>query len=125
MHDALRTLGLRIRDLRSHRGFSQEAFADIAGVHRTYMGHLERGEKNLSFLSMLKVANALGISLSELLTGVEDPKSTATPARRAAAVPAAATKRALDQVAKLEQNIRALKALLSEIGPAPRHTKRR
>jgi len=74
MDDALRRLGIRIRELRTQRGWSQEAFADVAGVHRTYMGHLERGEKNVSFLSILRVANALGITLSELLAGLEKYK---------------------------------------------------
>jgi len=76
MNQALRRLGTRIRELRSKRGWSQEAFADIAGVHRTYMGHLERGEKNVSFMSMARVAKALGITMSNLLSGVDTPDHT-------------------------------------------------
>ena len=59
--ELLQRLGRRIRDLRTQRGWSQEQFADVCGVHRTYMGHLERGEKNLSFSSIVRVANALDV----------------------------------------------------------------
>jgi transcriptional regulator with XRE-family HTH domain len=64
---SLKLLGERIRDLRKARGWSQERFADVCGVHRTYMGHLERGEKNVSFNTLVRLADALGITLSELL----------------------------------------------------------
>jgi len=111
MDDALRRLGIRIRELRTRRGWSQEAFADIAGVHRTYMGHLERGEKNLSFLSILRVANALGVTLSELLAGLEKGDSARITNRKIAGVPAA-NNRALEEVAALERSVRALKGLL-------------
>jgi len=52
-------------------GFSQEAFADHCGVHRTFMGTIERGETNLSFKNLAKLAAALGITLSQMLSGVE------------------------------------------------------
>jgi len=67
----LKVLGLRIRDLRRAQSLSQEAFADKCGVHRTFMGTLERGESNLSFSNLLKVASTLGISMAELLEGVD------------------------------------------------------
>ena len=72
MDALLRSLGGRIRELRVQRGWSQEEFADVAGVHRTYVGHLERGEKNVSFSSLVRVAETFGITLAELLTGVEE-----------------------------------------------------
>jgi transcriptional regulator with XRE-family HTH domain len=53
--------------LRKARGWSQERFADVCGVHRTYMGHLERGEKNVSFNTLVRLSDALGIAMSELL----------------------------------------------------------
>jgi transcriptional regulator with XRE-family HTH domain len=53
------------------RGYSQEAFADHCGVHRTFMGTIERGETNLSFKNLAKLSAALGITLSQLLSGVE------------------------------------------------------
>jgi transcriptional regulator with XRE-family HTH domain len=120
MDDALRRLGIRIRELRTRRGWSQEAFADIAGVHRTYMGHLERGEKNLSFLSILRVANALGVTLSELLAGLEKGDSARITNRKTAGV-RAANNRALEEVAALERSVRALKGLLGEIAPSSKH----
>jgi transcriptional regulator with XRE-family HTH domain len=67
----LQALGQRIRELRSKRGYSQEGFADLCGVHRTFMGSIERGETNLSFQNLVKVAAALEITLSQLVSGVE------------------------------------------------------
>jgi len=69
--DLLRALGQRIRELRSGQGYSQEAFADKCGVHRTFMGTIERGESNLSFLNIAKVAATLGIPLSSLFLNLE------------------------------------------------------
>jgi transcriptional regulator with XRE-family HTH domain len=68
----LRSLGQRIRDLRAARGWSQEEFADVCGVHRTYIGHVERGEKNVSVGTLARVAGAFEIKLSELFAGIED-----------------------------------------------------
>ena len=67
----LRALGQRIRELRTERGFSQEGFADKCGVHRTFMGTIERGESNLSFQNIAKVATTLGVSLSRLFSDLE------------------------------------------------------
>lgn len=67
----LKALGLRIRELRSKQGYSQEGFADRCGVHRTFMGTVERGESNLSFHNLVKISAALGVTLSRLLSGVE------------------------------------------------------
>jgi transcriptional regulator with XRE-family HTH domain len=53
------------------KGYSQEAFADHCGVHRTFMGTIERGETNLSFKNLARLADALGITFSQLLSGVE------------------------------------------------------
>src|SRR5580658_10270452 len=69
--ELLKSLGQRIRELRVQRGWSQEEFAEVCGVHRTYMGHLERGEKNVSFSSLARVAGALSLPISELFTGLE------------------------------------------------------
>ncbi len=67
----LLALGQRVRELRSKAGYSQEAFADHCGVHRTFMGTIERGETNLSFKNLVRISTALGITLSRLLSGVE------------------------------------------------------
>jgi transcriptional regulator with XRE-family HTH domain len=67
----LKALGQRIRELRTERGYSQESFADKCGVHRTFMGTVERGESNLSFQNIARVAEALGVTLSTLFLGLE------------------------------------------------------
>ncbi len=64
-------LGKRIRDLRRKKGFSQESFADHCGLHRTYMGGIERGEHNLTIQTALTISKGLGISVSKLLSGIE------------------------------------------------------
>src|SRR5260370_13827330 len=66
-----KALGGRIRDLRTLRGWSQEEFAAKAHVHRTFAGSLERGEKNCSFHALVLIAQCFGITLSELLSGLE------------------------------------------------------
>ncbi len=65
-----KSLGLRIRDLRKQRGFSQEAFAAACGLDRSYMGALERGERNVTLNSLRIIAKTLGVSLSELFKGL-------------------------------------------------------
>jgi DNA-binding XRE family transcriptional regulator len=54
-----KALGQRVRQLRAKKGYSQEAFADSMGVHRTFVGTIERGESNLSFLNLVKISQAL------------------------------------------------------------------
>ena len=58
--------GNRVRKLRKERGWSQEAFADECGLHRTYIGAIERGERNVSLNNIHAIANALGIPVKEL-----------------------------------------------------------
>lgn len=64
-------LGQAIRHLRKAAGFSQEGFANACGVHRTYMGALERGERNVSLDNIAKVAAALGLPVSSLFVEAE------------------------------------------------------
>jgi transcriptional regulator with XRE-family HTH domain len=71
VRDLQLALGRRIRQLRLEKGFSQESFADQCGLHRTYMGGIERGEHNLTIGTVLTVSQGLGITMSELLTGIE------------------------------------------------------
>jgi transcriptional regulator with XRE-family HTH domain len=66
-----RKLGERVRALRKEKGFSQEGFADACGLHRTYMGSIERGETNPTLSSLATIARALKISTSKLLEGVD------------------------------------------------------
>ncbi len=62
----LQTFGQKIRKLRKQRGFSQEQLADLAGIDRSYMGHIERGEKNITLLKIYQISNALNISPRDL-----------------------------------------------------------
>ena len=64
-------LGRAIRRLRKAAGYSQEDFADFVGVHRTYMGAVERGEVNISLKNMEKIAGSLEITASKLLREAE------------------------------------------------------
>lgn len=63
---ARKDFGKRLRELRTAKGFSQESFADSVGLHRTYIGSIERGEQNVSIDNISKLAKALKISLAEL-----------------------------------------------------------
>jgi len=58
--------GKKIREVRAERGLSQEALADIANVHRTYIGMVERAEKNITLLNIQKLAKALKIDIRDL-----------------------------------------------------------
>ncbi len=60
-------LGLAIRNRRKVRGWSQEDLGFESGLHRTYIGVLERGEKNISLRNLILVASTLGTKASELL----------------------------------------------------------
>ncbi len=63
--------GALVRRLRKEQGFSQEGFAFRVGVHRTYMGDIERGEKNVTLVTANKIAKALGLTLAGLLLEME------------------------------------------------------
>lgn len=63
--------GLAVRAERERRGLSQEAFALLAGVHRTYVGGVERGERNISLRNIVAFARALGITPSKLIERAE------------------------------------------------------
>lgn len=58
--------GMQVRKFRNERGLSQEAFADLCGLDRTYIGGIERGERNVALKNIERIANALGISISVL-----------------------------------------------------------
>jgi len=58
--------GDRVRELRKQRGLSQEKLAALSGLHRTYIGSVERAERNLTLKTMAKLAHSLDMSLAEL-----------------------------------------------------------
>jgi transcriptional regulator with XRE-family HTH domain len=72
MEDIRIRFGTRVRQLRNDRGWSQEAFADRAGLHRTYIGSVERGEQNISLENIEKLAATLGVSLAKLFAPFTD-----------------------------------------------------
>ena len=64
--------GNRIRKLRLAQGISQETLAYRANLHRTYIGAVERGERNITLVNADRIATALGVTLTECLQGMED-----------------------------------------------------
>ena len=65
--DILIKFGNKVREERLKKNLSQEAFADKVGVHRTYIGMIERAEKNITLINIQKLADGLGISISDLM----------------------------------------------------------
>lgn len=63
--------GNRVRQIRKQQKLSQEELADRAHVHRTYIGMIERAEKNITLRNIKKVGKALGMSISDLFKGLE------------------------------------------------------
>jgi len=71
MSSTRQKLGKAVRRLRTERGYSQESFADAIGVHRTFMGAVERGETNISLDNIVRIAKGLRLSLAEFFAEVE------------------------------------------------------
>ena len=67
MTDVLHRFGGKLRVVRRKQGVSQEKLAELAGLHRTYVSSVERGERNVSLLNIEKLAVALGVSLRTLM----------------------------------------------------------
>ena len=70
-----RQLGSLIRGLRVKQGMSQEEFADRCSLHRTHIGSIERGEKTITIETAYKIAQALGMPLSQLFRRLEMEQS--------------------------------------------------
>lgn len=65
--DLQKDVGRRVRRIRTERGISQEELARAVGVHRTYLGGVERGERNLTLRSVERLADRLGVDVRVLL----------------------------------------------------------
>lgn len=63
----LLTFGTNVQKIRKERNLSQEKLAELAGLHRTYIGMIERAEKNITLCNMEKIAKALGVDIKDLL----------------------------------------------------------
>lgn len=69
--ETLEKFGTRIREARVRLGYSQEEFAELVGVHRTYVGMIERGEKNITLRNIEKFAHALDLKIAELFEEID------------------------------------------------------
>jgi len=68
--DIAARFGAQVRESRKAKGLSQEAFADLCGLDRTYVGGIERGERNVALRNIERIAKALGVSISALMAGL-------------------------------------------------------
>lgn len=73
-HPNLIKIGKRIRDLRKKRGYSQEDFAAVAQLGRSYAGRVERGEQNISMQSLIQIALILEVEVGELFPPLSELK---------------------------------------------------
>lgn len=64
--DVKKKFGGRVREIRKEKGLSQEKLADLAGLDRTYISDVERGERNISLVNIIKIANAFNINVKDL-----------------------------------------------------------
>lgn len=70
MEDTSKIIGERLRSYRNKKKMSQEAVAELAGMHPPYIGQLERGEKNATIDSIVKISRALNLPLEELFANI-------------------------------------------------------
>jgi transcriptional regulator with XRE-family HTH domain len=68
-HEIKNRFGSRVKELRQKKGLSQESLAHVCGLDRTYVGSVERGERNISLLNIHLIARALGIPVKDLFNG--------------------------------------------------------
>ena len=68
--DICKKFGTSVRELRIAQGLSQEVLAQKAGLHRTYIGGIERGERNVSLINIEKIASALNLSIVDIIEGI-------------------------------------------------------
>lgn len=64
-------LGKNLRSFRLNKELSQEKLAELTGLHRTYIGGVERGERNISLVNLVRIARILEIPVAELVKGIE------------------------------------------------------
>jgi transcriptional regulator with XRE-family HTH domain len=69
--DPRKKFGEHVRSLRKKRGWSQEELAEACGLHRTYVGAVERGERNVSLINITQLARALSVKPRNLLEDID------------------------------------------------------
>lgn len=74
-HDIQKAFGQAIRKFRTNKGISQEKFANMCNLHRTYISDIERGQRNVSLENIDKMAIALSINISDIFKEVENHES--------------------------------------------------
>lgn len=75
MADIKKIFGKNVRTYRETKGLSQEKLAHLCGLHRTYIGSIERGERNISLGNIQKIANALQVEIIDLFKGIDAKKN--------------------------------------------------
>jgi transcriptional regulator with XRE-family HTH domain len=73
----LAALGIRVQNLRRRKGLSQERLGELASLHRTYIGSVERGLRNVSLINLARLAEALGVTVSELCKSIDRSEAVA------------------------------------------------
>lgn len=66
LNDPVQIVAIQIRDLRTQKNWSQEELAEKSGLHRTYIGSVERGERNITLRTLQRIADALGCEMTAL-----------------------------------------------------------
>ena len=107
--EVLKLVGARIRLLRKGRGLSQEALGEKGGFHFSYIGQVERGEKNISLLNLAQIAEALEVNLIQLFSYV-DEKTEVTSVDNTIQEVVGMLRESTDEKIKLAKNV--LKELL-------------
>lgn len=79
MNKIAKIVGQRIRNYRTEKGLSQEKLAEMSGCHPTYIGQIERGEKNATLESIEKIISAMGIPLSKLFEKIGENNADSFP----------------------------------------------
>ncbi len=79
MSEITRIIGQRVRNYRTEKGLSQEKLAEMSGCHPTYIGQVERGEKNATLESLEKIASAMSVPLSKLFEKIGEDNTDSIP----------------------------------------------